>query len=194
MRWCGAPPKVRASSTTRRSRPTFRGQRTSPGLLPTGFGPTRSGTTSNHGPSTSNQPGRRTDPGLRFGRNGFGSSRRQRSRIDGWTRLGFSSWSIYRAGRQHTDPTPGADRHSSHPPWTSMLRSINPLRVRSGCCVTVRHRSQPEGCSVGLPASGPRNRNSSLRAAVSAYTGNCHPTRLRSGDSALTRVVEVRVV
>jgi hypothetical protein len=69
-------------------------------------------------------------------------------------------------------------------PWTSMLRFTNRLRATSGCYVTGRRHSLPAGSSAGLPASGPRNRGSSLPAEVSACTGHCHPTRVRSGNSA----------
>jgi hypothetical protein len=162
----------------------LQGQMTSPGIPPTRFGRTRSGTTSNHGSFTSNRSGRQPDPAQRYGRNGFDSSRRQRSPTHGLTRLAFSSWSIYRAGLQRTELMRGANLHSSHPPWTSMLRFTNPLRATSGCYVTDRHHSRPAGSSAGLPASGPQKRSSSLPAAVSACTGNCHPTRLRSVDSA----------
>lgn len=184
MRWCGAPSKVWASSTTRRSRPTFRDRVTFPGLLATRFGRTHSGTTSNHGSFISNRSGRQPDPVLRYGSNGFDSSRPPRSPTRGLTRLGFSSWSICRAGLRRTEPMPGVNLHSSPPPWTSMLRFTNPLRATSGCYVTDRHRSLPAGSSAGLPASGPRKRNSSPPAEVSACTGNCHPTRLRSRSSA----------
>jgi acyl-CoA thioesterase superfamily protein len=143
-----------------------------PGFPPETVRPYRFWTTSNRGPFTSNRCGRRTGHALRSGRNGFDSSPPPRSPIHGLMRLGFSSWSICRAGPPLIAPMPGVNLHSSLLPWTSMLRFTSPLQATSGCSATDRHHFQPAAFSVGRPVSGPRTGSSLPRAEASVCTAS----------------------
>jgi hypothetical protein len=180
MPWCGAPPKVLALSTTKRSHPTFRDQVSFPDVLPTRSCGTRSGTTSNHASFTLNRSGHQWGLAPRYGRNGCDSSPSQRTPIHGLTQLDFSSSLIYRAGPQRIEPMLGVTIDSSPRLWTSMLHFTSPLWATSGCYVTDPLHCLLADSSAGPPVSGPRKRSSWHLVGVSAYTGKFRRPRLES--------------